>query len=163
MMRFRAQPQRPLPPPDDDGFRLALGSNAADLDDRPYRAAFIPHPTRGERNWIEMPIAMDEHGFALSTRVRRRGAIDRAIANRKRGSIRVAMVNELVERRPGNVLQAEARQDLGRVIHVNAVLPLIHGEERHGRVVTECGELAEGLFWTRQRLKGSGGYGCALT
>ncbi len=94
-----------------------------------------------------MSVPVDEDLLAALLVVLREGAVDGAFLQGERPAVRVGVVHDVVQRAVAGEHLGErpAGQLLGGAIHVDAVLPVIHQEDRHGGVVQDRVETALGL------------------
>jgi hypothetical protein len=80
---------------------------------------------------------VDEDFLTLNLVMLGKGTIDRALRQRKAATVRVGVVDDVVERpiKLQHFGEGVARKSFGRSVHVNALLPLIHEDDRHRSVV----------------------------
>nr|WP_241527212.1 hypothetical protein [Sphingomonas turrisvirgatae] len=78
---------------------------------------------------------MNEDLFTLHSIALWKGLVDRALREWIGAAVGSLVVNDIVQRTTQRFLQPIASQLLGGMVHEDAMLPIIHQEDRHGRVV----------------------------
>jgi hypothetical protein len=82
-----------------------------------------------------MAVLVDEHFLPLNIVVGRKGAVDRAFGEREWRAVGAGVVDDVVERAALRFLEAVAGQPLGGGVHVDALLAVIHQEDRDAGIV----------------------------
>lgn len=121
----------------DLGVALLL-ADVARLDHGPdHLGALAMDGAGGEGDGIEAAVLVDEDLFPLDAGPLGEGAVDGAFGQGEVGSVRTGVVDDVVQRSPGGLLEGVAGQFFRRPVHEDAVLPVVHQEDRHGRIVQD--------------------------
>jgi hypothetical protein len=89
----------------------------------------------GKGDRVKRAVFVDENLFALLLVVLRKDAVNRAFFERVRSPVRPRVVNVIMKRLVLQFLKAVAGQLLGRRVHKNAVLTLVHDKQSQRRVI----------------------------
>lgn len=92
---------------------------------------------RHERDGIEGAILVNENLLPAYLVVLRECAVDGALLEGEGASVRIGMMDDVVQRaiEARNLVKRVAGQLFGGAVHINAVLTIIHEEDRNGCVV----------------------------
>ncbi|GJD74898.1 hypothetical protein CFIICLFH_3138 [Methylobacterium goesingense] len=144
------------------GRRLLLGDVAYLDDGADDLGTIVADRAGGEADRVEVPVLVNEHFLTPFLVILGEGPVDGAFVQGERPPIRIGVVHDVVERAVPreDFGEAESRQQLRGPVHVDAVLAVIHQEDRHGSVVQDRVQASLGLVQLRaatQRRKGRGG------
>lgn len=118
-------------------FLFLLRPSVLYLDNCSNYFTMPPDRTCRKGNRIQCPILVNKYFLPTFLYVLRSGPVDRTLFQRIGATVGPRMMNEIMERSPLHFNELIPRQLLGRRVHINAMLPMVHNKQRYCRVVTQ--------------------------